>query len=106
LQRNLEAKPHVAVTTGNTGRDGWDNGKDILVEGTAERVTDSGDLQALADAWYAKYGDDWKFEVRDQGFVEVSHSGGAIEEAPWVYRVRADKAIAFGDAHGRTKCQF
>ena len=105
-QRNLDANPHVAVTTGDTGRDGWDNGKDIVVEGTAERVTDSGDLQALADAWYAKYGDDWKFEVRGQEFVEVSHSGGATEGGARVYRVHADKAIAFGDAHGQTKYQF
>jgi general stress protein 26 len=105
-QRNLDTNPRVAVTTGNTGHDGWDNGKDIVLEGTAERVTDSADLQALADAWYAKYGDDWKFEVRDQEFVEVSHSGGASGGGARVYRVRVDKAIAFGDTHGQTKYQF
>jgi general stress protein 26 len=105
-QRNLDVNPRVAVTTGITGRDGWDSGKHIVVEGTAERVTDSGDLQSLAGAWFNKYGDDWKFEVRDQEFFEVSHSGGGTEGGARAYRVRADKALAFGDAHGQTKYQF
>jgi hypothetical protein len=47
-----------------------------VVEGTAVRVTDPDDLQELADAWFAKYGDDWHFEVRGEEFVELSHSGG------------------------------
>src|SRR3954452_20630244 len=50
-QRNLDANPHVAVTTGSTGQNGWDGGKDVVVEGTAVRVTDGAVLQELADAW-------------------------------------------------------
>src|SRR5918992_1066625 len=30
-QRNLEANPHVAVTTGTTGASGWDSGRDVVV---------------------------------------------------------------------------
>ena len=105
-QRNLDVNPHVAVTTGNSGRDGWDSGKHIVVEGTVERVIDSGDLQSLADAWFDKYGDDWKFEVRHREFVEVSQSGGGTEGGARVYRVRAEKVLAFGDGHGQTKYQF
>ena len=41
-QRNLDANPHVAVTTGSTGAHGWRAGKDVVVEGTAVRVTDPG----------------------------------------------------------------
>lgn len=78
-QRNLDANPHVAVTTGGTGANGWNRGKDVVVEGMAARVTDAGTLQALADAWFAKYGEDWKFEVRGQEFVELSDSGGSTE---------------------------
>ena len=101
-QRNLDANPRVAVTTGSTGVNGWDTGKDVVVEGTAVRVTDPDALQALADAWYAKYGEDWKFQVRGQEFVEVSHSGGSTGGEARVYRVSATKVMAFGDTHGQT----
>jgi len=105
-QRNLDANPRVAVTTGSTGAQGWDRGRDVVVEGTAVRVTDPDALQELADAWSAKYGEDWQFEVRGQEFVEVSHSGGATEGGARVYRVRPDKVLAFGDAHGQTAYRF
>jgi nitroimidazol reductase NimA-like FMN-containing flavoprotein (pyridoxamine 5'-phosphate oxidase superfamily) len=105
-QRNLDANPHVAVTTGTTGANGWDSGKDVVVEGTAVRVTDAQTLQTLAAAWFAKYGDDWKFQVRDEEFVELSDSGGSSEGGAWVYRVQPAKVIAFGDAHGQTTYRF
>jgi hypothetical protein len=96
----------VAVTAGGTGANGWANGKDVVVEGTATRVTDAQELQALADAWFAKYGDDWRFEVRGMEFVELSHSGGSTAGGAWVYRVAAAKVMAFGDAHGQTVYRF
>jgi nitroimidazol reductase NimA-like FMN-containing flavoprotein (pyridoxamine 5'-phosphate oxidase superfamily) len=105
-QRNLDANPHVAVTTGSTGVNGWDTGKDVVVEGTTVRVTDSDALRALADAWYAKYGEDWRFEVRGQEFVELSHSGGGTGGGARVYRVTTAKVIVFGDAHGQTTYHF
>ncbi|HEX3197453.1 MAG TPA: pyridoxamine 5'-phosphate oxidase family protein [Propionibacteriaceae bacterium] len=105
-QRNLDANPQVAVTTGTTGASGWNAGKDIVVEGTAQRVTAAEALQALADAWFAKYGEDWRFEVRGEEFVELSHSGGSTEGGAWVYRVKPAKVIAFGDAHGQTTYRF
>ena len=105
-QRNLDVNPHVAVTTGSTGTNGWDTGKDVVVEGTAARVTDAEALQTLADAWYAKYSEDWKFAVRGQEFVELSDSGGSTGGGARVYRVAAAKVIAFGDAHGQTTYHF
>jgi nitroimidazol reductase NimA-like FMN-containing flavoprotein (pyridoxamine 5'-phosphate oxidase superfamily) len=105
-QRNLDANPHVAVTTGSTGVNGWDTGKDVVVEGTAVRVTESDALRALADVWYAKYGEDWRFEVRGQEFVELSHSGGSTDGGAQVYRVPPAKVIVFGDAHGQTTYRF
>jgi general stress protein 26 len=105
-QRNLDGNAHVAVTTGATGAQGWDVGKDVVVEGVAARVTDSADLESLAAAWSAKYGDDWRFEVRGDEFVELSHSGGAGGGGAWVYRVRPDKVMAFGGDHGQTTYRF
>src|SRR5918997_5283590 len=95
-QRNLDADDRVAVATGSTGADGWDTGVDVVVEGRAVRVTDPDGLQELADAWYAKYGDDWHFEVRDQEFVELSNSGAPTEGGAWVYRVAPSKVMVFG----------
>jgi nitroimidazol reductase NimA-like FMN-containing flavoprotein (pyridoxamine 5'-phosphate oxidase superfamily) len=105
-QRNLDGNRQVAVTTGTTGVNGWDTGKDVVLEGMATRVTESDALQALADAWYAKYGEDWKFEVRGQEFVELSHSGGNTPGGARVYRVTPTKVIAFGDGHGQTTYRF
>jgi hypothetical protein len=104
--RNLDTNRHVAVTTGSTGAHGWDSGKDVVVEGTATRVTDPQALRRWAAAWYAKYGDDWHFEVHGQEFVEVSHSGGSTEGGAWVYTVAPDKVLAFGDGHGQTRYRF
>jgi general stress protein 26 len=105
-QRNLDANPQVAVTTGSTGANGWNSGKDVVVEGTAVRVTDAQELQALAAAWFAKYGDDWRFDVRGEEFVELSDSGAGTEGGAWVYRVAPRKVIAFGGAHGQTTYRF
>jgi nitroimidazol reductase NimA-like FMN-containing flavoprotein (pyridoxamine 5'-phosphate oxidase superfamily) len=105
-QRNMDSNAQVAVTTGSMGANGWDSGKDVVVEGTAVRVTDADALQALAEAWFAKYGDDWRFEVHGQEFVEQSHSGGSTAGGARVYRVKPAKVIAFGDAHGQTTYRF
>jgi general stress protein 26 len=105
-QRNLDANAQVAVTTGGMGADGWDSGRDVVVEGVAVRVTDADALQALADAWFAKYGDDWRFEVRCHEFFEVGHSGGGDGGGARVYRVKPSKVIAFGDEHGQTTFRF
>ena len=94
------------MTTGSTGANGWNSGKDVVVEGTAVRVTDAEALRTLAAAWFAKYGDDWRFDVRGQEFVELSDSGGSTGGGAWVYRVAPDKVIAFGDGHGQTTYRF
>jgi hypothetical protein len=103
-QRNLDVNRRVAVTTGSTGVNGWDHGKDVVVEGTALRLTSADDLQELAEAWYAKYGEAWAFEVRGQGFAELGSSGEA--GGAWVYRVVPEKVIVFGESHGQTTYGF
>lgn len=68
--RNLAANPHTTVTTGTNA---LDTGLDVVVEGEAERLTDAGPLQRVADAYVAKYGEDWQFTVKDGGFVHDGH---------------------------------
>lgn len=101
-QRNLDANRNVAVTTGSGGANGWASGKDLVVEGSAVQVTDADDLRTLADAWFAKYGDDWKFTVHGTRFVAVDDPGSEPHRGALVYRVTPTKVMAFGDGHGQT----
>lgn len=61
---NLTANPHVVLTT---GRNSWDDGLDVMVEGEARRVTDRPTLERLAAAYLEKWDGSWKYEVGDDG---------------------------------------
>ena len=50
--------------------------------------------------------DDWRFEVRDGEFYELSSSGGGGEGGAQVFRVPPDKVMVFGDEHGQTTYRF
>jgi nitroimidazol reductase NimA-like FMN-containing flavoprotein (pyridoxamine 5'-phosphate oxidase superfamily) len=91
--RNLERSAKVALTTGNNA---WDRGLDVVVEGTAVRVSEGDALQELADAYEAKYGSVWHFEVGDGVF-------GEGEDAAAVYRIEPAKVLAFAkEPHAQT----
>jgi hypothetical protein len=91
--RNLEHADHVAVTTGTNT---WAAGLDVVVEGRATRISDDATLQRLADAYEAKYGSFWHFDVVDGMF-------GGGENSAAVFRVEASKVIAFAkQPHGQT----
>lgn len=95
--RNLERNSQVALTTGNNS---WARGLDVVVEGTAVRVTDERTLQRLADAYEAKYGSVWRFEVGDGVF----RSG---ENAAAVFRIEPTKVLAFAkEPHAQTSYRF
>ena len=95
--RNLEHNRRVAVTTGNNA---WARGLDLVLEGSAARVTDRDELQGLADAYEAKYGSDWHFNVGDGVF-------GSGEDAAAVFRVAPNKVIAFAkEPHAQTTFRF
>jgi nitroimidazol reductase NimA-like FMN-containing flavoprotein (pyridoxamine 5'-phosphate oxidase superfamily) len=82
--RNLADNPRCAVTTGcNT----WNEGVDIVVHGDVEIVRDLSQLQAVADRFLAKYGDDWAFEVEDDG----TFRGPSL-----VYELKPRHALGFG----------
>ena len=96
--RNLEHNDRVALTTGNNQ---WASGLDIVVEGQAVRVTDEAPLRDLADAWEAKYGSEWHWDVAD-GMFRHADGGGAA-----VFRVEPAKLMAFAkDPHGQTTYRF
>ncbi|MEX2236561.1 MAG: pyridoxamine 5'-phosphate oxidase family protein [Dehalococcoidia bacterium] len=85
--RNLENNKQCILTTGCND---LHEGLDVVVEGKAARVSDEGMLKRLADAWVAKYGEDWRFEVRDGAF---EHNGG---NRALVFAVAPRKVFAYG----------
>ena len=95
--RNLEHAMQVALTTGNNA---WARGLDVVVEGTAVRVSGQHELQRLADAYEAKYGSVWHFDVGDGVFV----SG---ENVAAVFRIEPAKVLAFAkEPHAQTRYRF
>ena len=83
---NIGRNTWVALTTGCNR---WKEGLDVVVEGTAARVTDEGRLRVLADLWREKYHGDWDFTVGDAMFHEPG-GGEAI-----VFEVAPVKVLAF-----------
>lgn len=95
--RNLEHQAQVALTTGCNA---WGRGLDIVVEGTATRVSDRATLLRLADAYEKKYGSDWHFEVGDGVF-------GSGDDAAAVFRIEPVKVLAFAkEPHAQTAYRF
>jgi len=95
---NLESNSHVVLTTGSQALDA---GLDIVVEGAAARVVDDAELHRLADLWEAKYGREWRFEVRDGDFHH-DEGGNAC-----VFAVRPATAFGFAKSpYGQTRWRF
>jgi general stress protein 26 len=59
---------HQAVTL-TTSCNGWQEGLDVVIEGTAVRQTDDSTLVRLAEAWAKKWDGSWKWEVADGAFA-------------------------------------
>lgn len=97
--KNLTSNPHCILTTGTNALEGLD----LVVEGDAAQVSDEAELQRIADLYVTKYGEDWRFEVRDAAFV---HAGG--EQVALVYEVAPTKAFGFrkGDEFSQTRWRF
>ncbi|MEV0748016.1 MULTISPECIES: pyridoxamine 5'-phosphate oxidase family protein [unclassified Streptomyces] len=97
--RNLAGNDEVVLTTGSNS---WSDGLDVVVEGRAERVTDDGRLGRLAEAWEAKYGTDWHFDVADGAFV------GAQGNRAEVFAVSPRTVFGFGkgDPFTQTRWRF
>jgi general stress protein 26 len=95
---NLRANPRVILSTGCNR---WDDGLDVVVEGTAVRQTDENVLERLAQAWTGKWDGRWQFGVRDGCF---RHDDG---NAALVFSVAPAKVLAFRKgAFGHTTHRF
>jgi general stress protein 26 len=92
--KNLAENPHCILLTGTNT---WDTGPDVVVEGDARMVTDEALLQRVADAYVAKYGEAWRFTVRDGAFF---HGEGSVREEhtnrALVYEIVPTTAFGFG----------
>ena len=88
--RNLSSNSHVSLTT---GRNEWDRGLDVVVEGDAVRVTDDELLGELAKAWAKKWDGQWQYEVHD-GHLRDSSQGADADVL--VFSVVPTTVFAFG----------
>jgi hypothetical protein len=95
--RNLAGEPRCVPTT---GANRLHEGMDVVVEGTARRVTDRPRLEQLAALWLSKLG--WPFEVEDHGFRDGAGREGLV------FAVAPDKVLAFGkgDPISQTRYRF
>ncbi|WP_059007087.1 pyridoxamine 5'-phosphate oxidase family protein [Streptomyces specialis] len=84
--RNLATNPRVALTTGTAA---LGHGLDIVVRGSARRVTDDAELAAVARAYVDKYGDDWTFTARD-GALHHAEGGAAL-----AFRIEPETGFGF-----------
>jgi hypothetical protein len=86
--KNIARNSYCAVTTGCNALNA--EGLDLVVEGQAVQVRDMAKLRRIADAYELKYGSDWRFTVRDQGFL------GAEGNIALVFEVAPTTAFGFG----------
>jgi len=98
--RNLETNPRCVLTTGN---DRFLSGLDMVVEGSAVRVTDKPLLERLAGLWESKLG--WRFDVVDDAFRERSADDSDVAH---VFAVAPTKVLAFGkgEPFSQTRYRF
>lgn len=96
--RNLAANPRCVLTTGDSA---LDRGLDLVVEGSARLVGDEAELRRVAEAFVAKYGEEWRYEVRDGAFRN------RLDQRALVYRLRPSVAFGFrkGD-YAQTRWRF
>jgi general stress protein 26 len=95
--KNLESDPRCILTTGTNQ---FRSGLDVVVEGTAARVTDAEQLQRLAAMWRSKL--DWPFEVADGAFRD------AEGHRALVFGIAPTKVLSFGkgEPYSQTRYRF
>ena len=95
--KNLAHDRHCLLTTGSNA---LKEGFDLVVEGEAVKVSDDAKLQRIADAYEAKYGSDWHFDVGDGAF---HHDAGVA----WVFEVAPSTVYGFGKGpYSHTRWRF
>jgi general stress protein 26 len=93
---NLRSNPCCVLST---GANQFRSGLDVVVEGTAARVTGPAQLQRLAAIWKSKL--DWDFLVTDGGFRDPAGRAGLV------FAVKPAKVLAFGKSpYRQTRYRF
>jgi len=104
---NLAVDPACVLTTGTNLMSA---GLDVVLDGTAERITEDHALRRLADRWACKYG--WHFDVRDGAFWDSTApaQGSSAEERPageaYVFAVRPATVYAYGRGEDYTATRW
>jgi hypothetical protein len=94
--RNLQSSPGCILAA---GANQFRSGLDIVVEGTAVRVTGNEQLRRLAAMWKSRL--DWDFEVTDGGFRDPAGRLGLV------FGVAPAKVLAFGkNPYTQTRYRF
>jgi uncharacterized pyridoxamine 5'-phosphate oxidase family protein len=86
--KNIARNPHCLLTTGCNR---FYEGLDVVVEGDAVRLVDDATLQRVADAFRAKYGPNWSFEV-----TAAKEFKRANDDEALVFEVTPVRAFGFG----------
>jgi nitroimidazol reductase NimA-like FMN-containing flavoprotein (pyridoxamine 5'-phosphate oxidase superfamily) len=98
--KNIATNPSCVLTTGcNT----LHQGLDVVVEGEAVNVRDDARLQVIADAYVAKYGEEWTFTVAGGEFHLEGDGSPAL-----VFEVTPTTVLAFGkgEPYSQTRYRF
>lgn len=100
--KNLGAEPRCILTTGTNE---FRSGLDVVVEGSAVRVTDDAQLRRLAAMWLSKL--DWPFDVVDGMFHDPDAPEG-IDDAgrAVVFGVAPAKILAFAKGSPFTQTRY
>jgi general stress protein 26 len=94
--KNLEFDPRCILTTGTNQ---LRSGLDVVVEGTAVRVTGEAQLQELASIWKSKL--DWSFQVAEGSFRDPDGRVGLV------FGVTPTKVLSFGKVpYSQTRYRF
>jgi general stress protein 26 len=100
---NLRRNDRVVLTT---GRNDWQAGLDIVVEGLASREVAPETLARVAEVWTHKWDGRWKYAVGADCF---HHRAGerVLDGDIFVFRVTVQKVFAFSEgSFSQTRHQF
>ncbi len=89
------------LSTVTTGANALHSGTDLVIESVARRIVDGVELLRVADAFEAKYGPEWRFEVEGESFR------GAAGNRAQAYDVVPRVGFGFAKGpYGQTRWRF
>jgi PPOX class probable F420-dependent enzyme len=97
--QNIRRDPRCAVSV-------TVNGSDVVVEGTAEKVTDPDDVGRIAEIWHSRGG--WPATPDETGTgLTAPFNAPGLGPPPWfVYRITPTSATAVTQEGGSTRWTF